>query len=73
MKRIALASLLVMAFGCSEPKAPPPGAETGPMETPKIDMPTDSDPASTPAPNDSGAPTDSSVEKESADGEPQEK
>ena len=72
MKHIALASLLAMAVGCSEPKAPPPGADTGPMEAPKIDMPTDN-PASTPAPKDSGATTGTSTEKDSADGEPQEK
>ncbi len=73
MKRIVLASLLVMLFGCGEPKAPPPGADTGKMESPRIDMPTESDPASTLAPKDSGDPTDPSAEKDSADGEPQEK
>ncbi len=42
MKRIAIASLLFAALGCGEPKAPPPGAPTEKMETPTIDVPTDS-------------------------------
>lgn len=74
MKRIALASLLLMALGCGEPKAPPPGADTGPMAPPEIDISTDNKPSDTPAPKeDEGAPTDSSAEKDSAAGDPQEK
>jgi hypothetical protein len=79
MKRIALASLLLTAFGCGEPKAPPPGAPTEKMETPDIQIPTDSDASNTDASNpaapteNKGAPTGTSAEQDSADGEPQEK
>ena len=71
MKRLSLASLLLLAsFGCGEPKAPPPGADTGKMEAPEIDIPTTDTPAAT---DETAAPTDSSTEKDSSDPAPEEK
>ena len=67
MKRFAFASLLLVAFGCGEPKAPPAGAPTEKPVAPDIEMP--SDPAPT---DDKGAPTESSTEKDSTAGAPKE-
>jgi hypothetical protein len=65
MKRFVFASLFLVAFGCGEPKAPPPGA--GKADPLKVEMPSD------PAPTENkGAPTESSTEKDSAAGAPKE-
>jgi hypothetical protein len=70
MKRIALASLLLLAsFGCGEPKAPPPGADTGEMKPVEVDVPSTDTPAAT---DDKAAPTDSQTEKDSSDPVPEE-
>jgi hypothetical protein len=65
MKRFVFASLFLVAFGCGEPKAPPPGAgKPDPLE---VEPPSDSAPA-----ENTGAPTESSAEKDSTAGAPKE-
>lgn len=60
MRYLVFASLLLLACGCGEPKAPPPGAPTEKQEAPVIDIP--SEPAAT---DDSAAPTPGAADNDS--------
>lgn len=73
MKRIAFASMLALAFGCGEPKAPPPGSEGSPDKL-EVEIPSETGSSPSQAPTeDKGAPTDSPAEKDSAGGAQEEK
>lgn len=71
MKKFALASLLLMvSIGCGEPSPPPPGSEGSETKPADITIP---DVDSTAPAGDASAPTDSSTEKDSSAGAPEEK
>lgn len=61
MRYLVVASLLLLASGCGEPKAPPEGAPQEPPTVPVIETP--SDPAAT---DDSAAPTPGDADNDSS-------